>query len=1324
MWRGRPNSACRSHTVESLASRLPVSQNEQPARNGEPLVDYELTRLGNQEFEHLVQSLAVAVLGPGVSIFGSGRDGGREATFDGPVPIVTHGAQWDGYGVIQAKYRERLGTPKQDCQWLIGQLRKELDGWQEAQERRCPDYYIVATNCVLSPALDSGGIDRIEAELKRWARVLGLKGFDVWHSAKIKTLLENHGQVAAKYAAWITSSDILATIKDLMVADNESAKQSMDALANTFPLREFINQRFVNLDQAGRADDQRTRLAQVFVDVPASEGQGYDPRDSEIVKTIINICDRQIVHDDIGNQQDETLRPKGRVVIVGGPGQGKTTVSQFLCQLYRAEFVRNSGSASPEVIEDLNYLDRQLSSENVPRPSARRWPIQIPLNSLADSLAAGDVHGVLDYIAQRVSKRTETMVRSAQCRKWLSCYPWLVIFDGLDEVPSTSNRSQLMTTIEEFLSDVHSGNSDVVVVATTRPQGYREEFSPKHYRHFTLSPLPIATALRYGNRLIELRIGDDRDRIDLVASRLFEASQNGATARLMESPLQVTILTLLISRMGQAPEQRFALFEEYYRVIYQRELEKGGPIANLLRNHRKNVDAIHHRVGVSLQIMGEEKGETSARMRADEFRMIVRDQLSAEEFPDDRLAELTEDIVTAATDRLVFLVAPQSDLIGFEIRSLQEYCAAQGITSGSDEEIRERLQKLAASAYWRNVFSFACGKIFSDRQHLRDSVLVICEDLNTNDTESVALGRVTLAGSRLALDLLFDFVATDGTPKYQRRLAARAAEVLRILPSDAQRKLARVSPDALEYIRPVVDEYLARPSAVDRLGCISFLSELAMKGDNSAADRLRGYYEDGTSEDRDYYLKLGLHTMSPILLNVASQEFLRMDPVQAREYLVNMRWRHVVRREWKNTSSVGMIPWLDQLIELLLSNTRNARQLSTSYAFGSGNLHLSVQSISNDDEDHAWGHLKNVPVHDTYWSWVPAVLHFTSSPNRDTLADSLDALKSAPPIAVPVHLTFPWPLGSAISEFEDLGVAAQAARSGELGDIDAWLEFERQWPKGNDLSNLVNFPLGVALSSVSIIHLRGSGQGDDNRFALAKLLSDYRSMPDSRRRSYLAQAILMILAMDVEAPTGGLVGHILPDEVADIAVDASRTGPVPVAWVYGISDFELWAESLAKVGMLPKLSPFPGGHLYGASRLEDRATVVGGLIDIWNSAPYRTGLGRLAFVLMSDSVERHDVRQINIPKIEPFYVGACFDAYLGQLEGWDSEELACLLQSKEAVSLFPGVNSTCYAERPDLDIAMLRRFGEHQWHIAAALQESIAESQGSAVTGIGQMFGR
>ena len=59
----------------------------------------------------MCQAVAAYVLGPGIEAFSSGPDGGREASFRGRVPYPSSADPWNGLGIVQAKFKERiLGT--------------------------------------------------------------------------------------------------------------------------------------------------------------------------------------------------------------------------------------------------------------------------------------------------------------------------------------------------------------------------------------------------------------------------------------------------------------------------------------------------------------------------------------------------------------------------------------------------------------------------------------------------------------------------------------------------------------------------------------------------------------------------------------------------------------------------------------------------------------------------------------------------------------------------------------------------------------------------------------------------------------------------------------------------------------------------------------------------------------------------------------------------------------------------------------------------------------------------------------------------------------
>lgn len=67
---------------------------------------YNLNLLGALEFERMIQALLLKIIGSGVSIFGVGKDGAREATYEGKVPFPSESEQWDGKWIFQAKFHE------------------------------------------------------------------------------------------------------------------------------------------------------------------------------------------------------------------------------------------------------------------------------------------------------------------------------------------------------------------------------------------------------------------------------------------------------------------------------------------------------------------------------------------------------------------------------------------------------------------------------------------------------------------------------------------------------------------------------------------------------------------------------------------------------------------------------------------------------------------------------------------------------------------------------------------------------------------------------------------------------------------------------------------------------------------------------------------------------------------------------------------------------------------------------------------------------------------------------------------------------------------
>ena len=126
---------------------------------------YNLISLGDEEFEHLCQSLTHQMIGPGAKIYGMGKDGAREATFSGKAPYPSEVEQWDGEWIIQTKFHDhqQIGH-KESRRVLFAELDNELSKITEKYEHPC-DNFILMTNVILTPAFQTGLRDRIDDEI-------------------------------------------------------------------------------------------------------------------------------------------------------------------------------------------------------------------------------------------------------------------------------------------------------------------------------------------------------------------------------------------------------------------------------------------------------------------------------------------------------------------------------------------------------------------------------------------------------------------------------------------------------------------------------------------------------------------------------------------------------------------------------------------------------------------------------------------------------------------------------------------------------------------------------------------------------------------------------------------------------------------------------------------------------------------------------------------------------------------------------------------------------------------------------------------------------
>ncbi|MBC3948259.1 NACHT domain-containing protein [Pseudomonas folii] len=1026
-------------------------------------MDYDFSRLSTRSFEQLVQAISLASLGSGVNIFGDGPDGAREATFEGAVAFPNATNHWNGYGVIQAKFRQKPGI--KDADWALAELSADLEKFlDENRNLRKPEYYIFATNVILTPVSSVGGKDKVNALLESYKKKIGIKDFRVWDRDQICSYLDLYEGIRKSYSAWITSGDVLSAVLDNM----RPVRADFKSLMLNFVRKELTSQQYVNLGQAGSSADDKIPLACVFVDVPIKGGRV--PRKEGIVaskkdvaaaassemneltsysavKNLLHISglrlDTASVPPNVHGRGDYIHQIPGRVVFIGGPGQGKSTLTQFFCQMHRAALLSqyNLEPMTPEVRNAFGLIIEQCKVEGLSSPSVPRFPIRIELNRFASDLAKGAASSLFNYILEMIKRRCDRELVADDLRGWLGAYPWLVALDGLDEVPASSNRSEVLQKINDFLIDSQECNSDLMVVATSRPQGYNDDFAEKYYCHLVLSPLTPENALHYADRLISRRWGDDHDKISTFNRRMSRASEEESTARLMRSPLQVTIMTLLVESLGEPPKERWRLFNEYYQVINRREKERDIPAAKLLSTYQADIDVIHQEVGRVLQQKSEYGGSTDALLSTEEFSSIIDFRLQSEEHPDQERNRLRLEILNAALERLVFLVAPQEGRVGFEIRSLQEFMAAQSLMNGPDRDVVARLQAVAHASHWRNVFLFAAGRCFYDKQHLRSYILSICMELN-EDVQGGAgskLSSLLLVGSQLALDILEDGAISNqpGQRRYFLRLAMR---VLELPPHECQERLAALYDPVLKNVYEESLLHLLQDSSQLRYygawHVILVLVAQKIEWACAAADK---FWPMNPESALGILRSIKSTAGSEFLMQKAG--FLFISTVPSKVLPGDLQ----VLSEIARNAGIPIPAWANFLFKANGSRSDrlevNVHGVSQSFRFLIDNGAVELTSLPDSKSAH--------PL----WLWVFDACGVMLDCSELQLARLFSDLKKISPAFEVSQLgswlwIVPWPVAMCLKNLDDirtLDFYCAKAASGELGNLDVWKQAKMRW---------------------------------------------------------------------------------------------------------------------------------------------------------------------------------------------------------------------------------------------------------------------------------------
>jgi hypothetical protein len=709
------------------------------------------------------------------------------------------------------------------------------------------------------------------------------EGVDALAQGVSEIVSQDIGKESTRY---IKRKGVLAELSDPSLEHIGLLAESIHHYVKT----SFDRENTIQLSQAGAGGDTRIHLKEIFIDLEVrlhhhDEGQSLemlqDPKLSELKDSFLSRKKVSAAETFLGFDLP-------RAILIGGPGQGKSTLGQFICQVHRKHILGYSSASSD------NFAGYS--------PTLARIPFFIILKDFAQWLInLKGAPAFEKYLSFMIEERTGRKLKIEDILQLLKNDPILLILDGIDEVSEPKLLEQVVDLVKEFIGMCEQVlKSNIQIIATSRPTSYHNEF--KEFLHLSLAPLSENKISEYADKWIV-----SRDLEYAEATTLRESLKDGlkdpAASLLMSTPLQITIFLLIVQSGKNPPRQREELFHEYLEIIYKRETSKSKTI---IKTEKRLLLGLHQYIGYTLHKRASESADIGAKMQEEEFEEEVlkylrhNDPYAAIEV----LKEKAVQMINESRQRLVLLVELQKGYYGFELRSFQEFFAAAYLVdtafeNNSQQRFR-RFYSIAASPHWKNVALFFAGRIGRVHGGSAAHILEICREIDRDKG-----GQVLHFGKWLALDLAVDrSFGYSFNEVLQRGAIDYALELLdvQIAAEKEEEFLSRLEhlpkDDVDKHLRPIIEKRHNRIT-VDNISLILDIYHRVI-GDTSKIEAIMNSF----IEDK----KLKPYLAVAWALAYTSPEFLRtkiqplIDSLTEPELLTLFTFRFA--RQWERLATI------------------------------------------------------------------------------------------------------------------------------------------------------------------------------------------------------------------------------------------------------------------------------------------------------------------------------------------------------------------------------------------------------------------------------------
>ncbi len=499
----------------------------------------------------------------------------------------------------------------------------------------------------------------------------------------VKSMLEGTAQ---RILASISNPTLTSLAERLLRHSQEWRQENRETLEETLKILQQIRIRLSQVEkQKGRKEREtiQRQLQQIEDVLRAGDerfGQSLSAQPAQRTKTI-----------------GEAMQASERLVVLGAPGCGKTTLLKYLTLTF----------ASDKANEQLSLKESRIPI------FLRFWDYAKHADG---SHLVGDAASILNWIKSQARLTgfsfpdafLETMLKEGEC---------ILLFDGLDEVSNVKERGRAVSAVEAFVN-AYPKNRFVV---SSRIQGYRgiphfaSGFVEAYVNEFSDEDVQAFVTNWYLAVKGTLRSPLDRQRADEMSQDLLRAvTANPKVRQLAKNPLLLSTIALVHYNRVQLPEQRAELYDE---------------CTGFLLGFWDSSKGIHADEKIK-QLLGEDFDRNAKRellepiafwfheQRSESFmadRKILQAKLAEElvqitgEKSTDKLNLVAGFLLDSARERSGLLIERENGSFAFSHLTFQEYLTARYLAYRTDctDFVLSHLHE----SWWREVILLIAGHL-------------------------------------------------------------------------------------------------------------------------------------------------------------------------------------------------------------------------------------------------------------------------------------------------------------------------------------------------------------------------------------------------------------------------------------------------------------------------------------------------------------------------------------------------------------------------------------------------------------------------------------